>query len=322
MFRSLPAPLAFLISVAFVPGIANSATSPRWVLAALSSYFLSLPALLFAAYVLYFLTSSPDAAFKWAIVAAAFCWGQRTDDETAGKVAEAFAAGILVSGVVAAAQWLGYDVVSRLPGHAAGLFVNKNYLGEAACAAFVLGMRFSIAAMLASLPALVLSGSRASWLAALIAFGINAEWRRTWGWLAAAATLAWSAGWLGDGLSMMQRFELWRDAAPVVLAGLPFGAGAPWEPLHNEFLQAFSELGVAASVPLVAFYLAASRDLAFGVSVAVLLSLGFALHLPATAWLIAFMCGHLVGNLRHDGRDRVCPARLEAGAAVVPALRA
>lgn len=313
--------LAFLISVACAPALAGGSTQLRWALAALSFYFLTLPALLFAAYVLHFLDFF-DAAVKWVIVAAAYCWGARTGDETARKVAIAFAAGIAVSGVVAAAQRLGFDVVPIFNGGSAGLFYNKNFMGEAACVSFILGMRFSILAMMMSLPALMLSGSRSSWLAAMVAFGINAEWRRTWGWLAVAALLAWGAGWLGDGASMEQRFELWRDAAPVVISGLPFGAGAPLEPLHNEFLQISSELGVAAVVPLALLYLAASRDLAFGAGVALLLSFGFALHLPATAWLIAFMCGHLVGGLRHDGRDRVRPARLEAGAAVVPALRA
>lgn len=321
MERFLPASLAFLVSTAYAPGIGGAATQLRWAFAALSLYFLTPLALLFCLYVLYFLDSF-DAAVKWCVVAAAFCWGSRTDDEIASYVAQAFAAGIFVSGVVAAAQWFGFDAVSRLNDGLAGLFFNKNYLGEAACVAFVLGMRFSIAAMALSVPALVLSGCRSAWLAALVAFGINAQWRWTWGWLAVAVLLAWGAGWFGDGTSMALRFELWREAAPVVISGLPFGAGAPLEPLHNEFLQVVSELGVAAVIPLALFYLAASRDLAFGAGVALLLSFGFALHLPATAWLIAFMCGRLVGGLRHDGRDRVRPARLEAGAAVVPAFRA
>ncbi len=317
--------VALLLPVAYVPGIEGAATSPRWALAALSAYFLSLPALLFAAWPLYFL-DSPDAAYKWAIVAAAYCWGTRTDDEAAGKVARAFALGIGAEGCLAAAQWLGFglDSIPTLNGGFAGTFANKNYLGEAACASFVVGMRFSAAAALASVPALVLSGCRSAWLAALVAFGVNAGWRWTWLWLVAAAFVVWRADsdLLGGGSSMALRFELWRDAAPVVVRGLPFGAGAPLEPLHNEFLQVWSELGVVAAAPLALFYLAACRDAAFGAGVAVLLSFGFALHLPATAWLVAFVCGHLVGGLRHDGRVGVRSARLEAGAAVVPALRA
>lgn len=310
-------PLAFLVSALYVPGIVGAGYAGRWAVAALALYFMAVPALLFAAYALAVLDF--DAAMKWCVVAGCFSLGARLDDETAGCVVVAFAAGIAISGLAAGLQQyagLRWFDQTNPPG---GLFVNKNFMGEAAAMGVVLGMRYSLGAVVLCIPALALSGCRSAWLAALVGYGIYAGWR--WKWLG-VLMLGVAAAFLVDHSSVSQRFELWRDAAPVILSHLPFGAGSPLEPLHNEFIQALAELGVGAIAPLGVLYLTATADLAFGAAVAVICTFGFPLHLPATAWLIAAMCGHLVGHLPHDERVRFRSARPEADAGVVPSLRA
>ncbi len=312
------AAVAFLVSVAFWPFILTGATTPRWLVGITSLYFLTLPALLFLAYV--FAVLDLDAAVKWSIVAGAFCWGARSDDDVTRAVAQAFAAGLAVSGGVAVVQWLGYDRFSNTAEGLAGLFGNKNAMGEAAAVTLIVALRHRAwAALVACLPALLLSTSRSAWLAAVIAVGVEFRWR--WQvWLGLATALIWAFALMPGGSdTLMQRVALWGFAVPLLQW---FGAGSPFEPLHNEFIQVAFELGVGSVVIYAVLFMVASRDLALAVCVAVLCTFGYVIHLPASGWLIAFSCGSVVGSLRHDERNRIRSARHDGGFEVVPSFRA
>ncbi len=318
MFRLYSAAVAFLVSVAFWPSILTGATTPRWLVSIPALYFLTLPALLFLVYV--FAVLDLDAAVKWALIAGAFCWGAKSDADVTRAVAQAFAAGLAISGGVAVIQWLGYDRFSNTAEGLAGLFGNKNAMGEAAAITLIVALRHRAwAALVACLPALLLSTSRSAWLAAVIAVGVEFKWR--WQvWVGLATALIWTFVALDTpGDTLMQRFALWGFALPLMSW---FGAGSPFEPLHNEFIQAAFELGVGSVVLYAVLFMVASRDLALAVCVALLCTFGYVLHLPASGWLIAFSCGSVVGSLRHDERNQLRSARHDGDFEVVPSFRA
>jgi len=300
---------AFLVATAFYPWIVGAAVTPRWAVASLSVYFMTPLAFLFCVYC--FAVLPVDAAVKWSIVAGAFSFGTRLNNEHIRAIILAFAAGVSISGLLAVYQWQGGDWVPQAVSPA-GLFVNKNYLGEAAVLALVaMGMirqkylpvsSFRAWLVVGCLTAVVLSTSRASWLALFVA-GVLVTFRpwtrlRTLLVFGLFGVLIIVMAEYGGLNSMAQRLELWRSG---VLEFRWFGAGAPLEPLHNEFLQVVYELGLGAAVPLGAGWFVAYRNpgaLPFVVAVAIIATFGFPLHMPATAWFIAVIAGHLVVDKR------------------------
>lgn len=281
---------AFLLSVAFWPGIAGAATSPRWAVAALGLFYLRLAPALFAAWC--FVKLDFDAAVHWAILAALLSFGMSFKfDWHLEPLVKAFAVGVGVSSLLAVCQALGWSPVDQII-PPAGLFLNKNVMGETACLTIILAFRLEIWPYAAlALPALVLSGCRSAWAAIAVATLWSAPWRLK---LVALACCAAFLASHPSTASLSQRFDMWSAVVPSLdlwgngsyLQTMPYGVETH---LHNDWLQLVYELGVAGLIPLA---LVAAVPSAFGAAVVVLASFGFPLQMPATAALVAVVIGH------------------------------
>jgi hypothetical protein len=316
----LAAPVAFLIAVACVPSWAGMATSPRWVLVALSVYFIDWWCLPFTILCLWKLDF--DQAAHWTFLCGALCWGMRLDDRTLERVITWFAAGVAVSSVLAIGQtFWDWAVVPQLISPA-GLFLNKNLLAEAACfvviAALIRGQWWSVAV---AMPALVLTWERAAWLGAFMScFVLVPMKQRVWLVVAGGALIAtflWTGFDLGTS-TMAQRVLIWRDAVNSLtwlgngsydLSGVTIR-----EPnLHNDWLQFVFELGVAGLAVNCVFAWWAVRSyqsMVFMVAIIVVGSFSFPLHMPATGWFIAIVIGNSLRRGHVAGRVSL-PPRLE-----------
>lgn len=327
--------VAFLVSVAFWSGISGAATSPRWAIASVSLGYLDWKLLPFIAFC--FVAVDFDSAVHWAIVSATFCWGLKYaksvyaaneqsyirpvfDWRGTSGVISLYSFGIGISGAIAITQSFGgFDGIPQLV-HPAGLFLNKNFMGEAACLALIASLQYRLwLPALICVPALILSTSRASWIATILSLLFLLPWR--WGCaLLSAAVILLFIGWqtgvnLSSFSSMDQRLWLWNDA----LHNLHwFGSGAYdfstiryREPnLHNDFLQLVYEFGIISILLLgVLLFSISERSMAFVVAITVIASFGFPLQMPATAWFAAFMLGHFVGCGHDKGRSFIRPWR-------------
>lgn len=319
--------VAFGVSIAFWPGLAGAATSPRWAIAALSLWAMEWYCLPFVA--LCFCVLSFDAAVHWAIVSAAFSWGIRlartktlglgnagcrslSDGRSAfDRVILWTSWGVAVSGIAVIAQVLGWTGVDQAVAPA-GLFVNKNLLGEAACLALIATLTFkpsgpkwaaNINITLIS-TAIVLTQSRSVWCGTLMGlFLLSSSRLRYWG-LVTLPFLALSVWWLGylDGETLSQRFAFWYEAVPRLAL---FGNGSYDElfnfgratQLHNDWLQLVYELGLFGLIPLAVVLAACwnSQAVPFVAALLIIGFFGFPLQMPATAWFAAFVIGHSLG---------------------------
>jgi len=249
-------------------------------------------------------------------------------------VVSGFSLGVAVSGIVAIMQVAGWDGVQQLI-HPGGLFLNKNFMGEAACLALVMALQYRlwpVAVFL--LPPLLLSGSRASFLATYLVSFFFLSRRFQIGMLffgAAIVLVAWKIGATNNVASMDQRLMIWSMALPELKI---FGSGAydystilHREPnLHNDWLQLIYEFGIIGLVPMAAVYLSAINGaLPFVMVLVVIATFGFPFHLPATAWFIAFVIGAMVGRNSDERRALLCPwlakeklSGFDKGASVIP----
>lgn len=281
---------SFLLSTAFWPGIAGAATSPRWAVAALGLFYLRLAPALFAAWC--FVKLDFDAAVHWAIVAALLSFGWGLEARQLEQLVKAFAVGVGVSSLLAVGQVLGWSPVDQIA-PPAGLFLNKNVMGETACLTVVIACRLELWRYAAlALPALALSGCRSAWVATTVAMLWSARLR--WKLTAVACCAAFLA-FHPSTASLSQRLDLWSDALPGLsrwgtgsyYRDMPYGGETH---LHNDWLQTAVELGGAVGlVPLVVVLGVPS---AFAAAVVVLASLGFPLQMPATAALVAVVVGY------------------------------
>jgi hypothetical protein len=309
---------AFLISVAFWPGISGAATSPRWAIAAVSLGYLDWRLLPFVAFC--FFAVDFDSAVHWAIVCAAFCWGLNEGQGTGSnirKVCAATCGGIAISGVIAAFQCYGFEGIPQLaiPG---GLFLNKNFMGEAACLALIASLQYRLwLPALICVPALILSTSRASWIGAILSICFILPWRWAAGLLFLAAIML-CAGYLAgvetSPATLLQRLSLWHDAIQnfhwLGSGAYDYSTIQYREPnLHNDWLQLIYEFGIVGLIPLIVVFMAGGNGLPFAVALLVIGSFGFPLQMPATAWFAAFMLGHFVGRGHDAGRSVIRPWR-------------
>lgn len=343
----------FAITAAFWPGIAAAATSPRWAVAAIGSALLlfcagpirltiaHLAGALFLGWCLATLSWSwspdaLDAAFKLGILAACFCLGSVSEDLEPLWLGAGV--GIAVSSVIAIAQVFGFAPVPYLT-IPAGLFINGNYMAEAAVLVLI-GLaasgRWWMAA--ACLPAATLGVARGALLALAAA---AAAW--LWGRSRAAALalvllVAVSGATMGfygwRSTHVAERVAFWRDTASgITLTGHGLGSfrdvftryaehtdlrrSRPAQP-HNEALGIAFELGI---VGLVLFLIFAAT--LFGplrpqglVLIAVAVEAMFAqpLHLPVTGALGCLVAGHIARGVR-DARSAAlrCGILLRAG---------
>lgn len=300
------APLtAFLVAVAFVPGWAGAATSPRWAVIAASAWFIPWFALPLLA--IMFWKLGVDLGAHWALLCGALAWGWRADSETLNRVVLAFGIGLCFSLAVATAQyffaWNGV-VQLAIPG---ALFLNKNVFGETLALAVVAALASRYYWLAVSLaPGLLLASSRTA-IAGTVAGGIVLL---SWRWrLTAVAALAflgvtiWLTG-LYDLESLRIRYGLWHDA----FYQLSWFGNGPYdfsninsrEPnLHNDWLQRIYELGVVGVVPLAflgAGCLSPYRHSSVVICCAVIACLSFPLAMPASGWFVAFVLGALLGR--------------------------
>lgn len=304
MTQFLPS-YAFLMAVAFWPNIAGAATSPRWAVASLAGYWLSPWFLPFIAYCYWLLDF--DSATHWTIACAVLSLGFAATDRQREVAIRAFCLGIGVSSVVAAFQTAGWQGIAQIA-PPAGLFLNKNVMGETAALAFAvaLGLKgkdrwYSIAFVI---PAIVLSGGRAAWLGTGCALLLWLPWRFSSALLALAGLLIfweWSSVSGSHVASLLQRFYLWRGAMEHLtwLGNGPYDFSTlAWreDNLHNDWLQFVYELGVVG-IAAAAFVLSCSAKVGrpFVAALAVISSFSFPLHVPASLWLVSFVAG---GGLR------------------------
>lgn len=296
---------AFLIAIAFWPGIAGAATSPRWAIASLSLWFMEWYCLPFVA--VCFLVLDFDAACHWAILSTALCWGFKAEEGQFRRAIIGFALGIGINSAVAIAQASGFNGIEQLvsPG---GLFLNKNVMGEAACLAFIAALQFRLWPFaLLCVPAALLSDCRAAWLGTLLGLLLLASWRQRIALLSVSlfgALLLWHLNIDVSTSSLMQRFGLWKDAVAHLTW---FGNGSydystliHREPnLHNDWLQFIYELGIVGLIPIALVVYAAGTATAFVAALVAVASFGFPLHDPASAWLAVFVVGYAL-RLQHD----------------------
>lgn len=339
----------FLLTTAYCPFIAGAAVTPRWLLLAcvvptmligllldgqrikitvahvVGSVFLGWMALSLAWSATPY--DSVDVLWQMALLGGCFALGSAIDDCRPFLVGCAIGIGVS-SGLLmieAASGW----TVERLANTAAvtpyaGLFGNRNYLGEAAAVVLVGFMALDAEqrkwplvpfwALICLMPALALCRSRGGFLAVAVAYAWmlwSAGYRRLVIGLGAAALLALIAAVVfSHDSSILDRLHIWGDA---VLGLTIFGRGIGsfggslvayfTDPMalrniytHNEFLQIFYELGVPGLVLFVVF----GGFIVFGtdywpryVFVAALVEgcFGFSFHMPVTGAVGLLMAG-------------------------------
>ena len=316
--------LAFVVSVAYWPGILGQTTTPRWVALAIGLALVSRldprkvePKILCLlslglAWAAVGLAWTPDrlagmlqlfyfGTFGLAFIAAA---GEADFD----GIMTGFALGIGVSSTLAIPQVFGWSPVVEF-NVPAGLFFNREILAELAAPVAVWAvLRRSPLAVLPLLP-LALCQSRVGVLSA--ALGLLYAWKaRTRTKVLALSILAVAASasilWLGPGklYSGEERMAIWRAAA----AGMTlFGRGIGWfqhaHPLydtaHSDGLQAFAEFGVGAlfwlAIPALIFWRKRGSDVERAVLAAACVeaAVSFPLHTPTTGFLGAVVAGFL-----------------------------
>ncbi len=275
--------IGFLLMTAYWPDVAGAATTPRWMVGALISLLMLVPAssrrwtnvhstgaFLFAwlALSLLWTSSRPDGTddlFKLGVTAAAFVVGRRIENPKALVIGAAF--GMAVESLIVIAQFRGYVGIPSysLPG---ALFYNGNRLAEAAALVFIAVCALRLWWMVPLLlPSLMMPHGRAAMLAAamgLIALMCPKDRRLSWlvilGPLAGAFALMW---WRQDvDISARDRLAMWSDtwnALNVLGHGLgSFGEDSfhfvkaynlthgRLEYPHNEFLWLAYEGGIIA----------------------------------------------------------------------------
>lgn len=298
---------AFLVASLYIPGIHGSGFSGRWAVASLSLFWLRGWPFFFAAYC--FCILGFDHAMHSAITLGAFSWGMMSNASDRSVGVLAFSAGVVVSFVCAVPQYLiGWQgIYQSVP--PAGLFVNKNILGEVSCLAIIAllsdwgffskrSIKKLIVFLTLILPLLILiiiTGSRAVWLALLFSFSLHLPLRSRLLVLVILLSMVW---FVFDHQSFDVRIMLWKTFDPKF-----FGNG-DWDfstleydaegHMHNDWIQLTHELGVACLVPMftIVFILAKNESSrAFIVALGTIGFFGFPLQMPATAWFAAFMLG-------------------------------
>ena len=229
--------------------------------------------------------------------------------------------GLGLSSVLVLLHLLGH---TPLPGSVqpAGLFSNKNFLGEASAMVLVWALwrqRWVLAILV--LPSVALISTREAFLGLGLAGVAWLHGKRPWlGQLAFGIGFALACTWNSESLQL--RFVWWGEALSH-LAWLGHGPGSFWplfpefnhtyalsgsllerpEYPHNELVGLAFGLGLWAIVP-VAFLalLAFGRDKILLVVPAVACLLAFPLHVPGSLLLVGLLAGHCSGGLPGIGR--------------------
>lgn len=224
----------FALMVAYWPGIAGAATTPRWDIAALlavalffappvrmtTAHWLGLVLIGWMALSLLWNDGGSDGRYdgvqeliQLVVIGIAFAVGSTMTDTRA--LFWGAAIGIGVNSVFAVAQWSGWGghLIDVLDGNPAGLFFNRDRLAAAA-ALVALGLvalpRGWLALPLIA-PSLILAPSRGAWLALVAGWFVLASARVRWMiGIAGAVTIAWVT-LRGFDSSASQRVMIWQD---------------------------------------------------------------------------------------------------------------
>lgn len=275
--------VALAVSIAFWPWWPEPGETARWIAAAFGVTLLLAaappPRLRIARWVLVWVAfcflsaawspspwATAGAAMQALVLAGAFLAGTRW--QSGALPLTAFAAGVAVSCLLAVPQAMGWQGLPQAEAPA-GLFANRNFLAEAATAALVAAVllrHWMLAGLLAC--GLVLAGSKAPAAALLLALAwLLWPHRRGLALLslallaaAAAALVLWLPGSLDARLALwgpaLENLSAWGHGLGATWAAWPawgsatvpgiYAAGIAPGHLHNEFLAAASDTGLAA----------------------------------------------------------------------------
>jgi hypothetical protein len=318
--------LGFAVAAAYWPALPDAALVPRWALIALALPFVStldprnLPILL--RYAVGFLVviatlsliGSPDARsgtldlFYIVILCGVMLLGAELD--SLDDVMVGMALGLMPSVALCVWQYLGgwSPVPVRGP---AGFMFNSEVLAElcALVAAWCCVSRRWVLAAFAAVP-VALCGSRigAFAAAAAILYGFRPPAR----WLFPGTIILLMLGTASIVSLGPEKFTFALHRAMIWIAMgaavTPLGNGLGWfatvHPAeafgHSDVLQAFAEIGIAASalaaIPLLAFMSnrGTHAERALFVAVCIEAMVSFPLHLPASGFVAALVAGYLV----------------------------
>lgn len=254
-----------------------------------------------------------------------FLWASAQDDIT--DVYCGLACGLAINAILAILQWkYGVEWVGQLS-RPAGLFVSKNVLGElSALIAIALATHGLWRYLPATLPGLLLTGSRGAWLAIFAALFVALwRWRRTAALASLALPIVAMAITFAFGLRTASLDERWIWAKDTIqsltIEGHGFGSYGHEFPnyaqasdtsirrpdhLHNDLLELTFEIGIGI-FPILLFLLLCleaplwSERMVLVAFIAISL-FEMPLHAPAEACLGAVVAGRLARarlGLRH-----------------------
>lgn len=315
--------LGFLIAVAYCPAFTSGSVA-RWIVLAAGLPLLSLdprgvPALVSAGlalvlgYAILTLLWSPDPLggllsifhlilFSGVMFAAS--WLKSID-----RVMVAIGWGLAISAAICIAQSLGFMLGIPSDAEPSGLFVNRDFLAEAAAPVFVwalLTRRLTLSAVMCA--PLALCGSRVAVLS-IIAGLVRRSWVAALSLVALLIAFTFGPGKL---YSLGVREEIWSAALAHLAA---FGNGIGWfayayphyETAHSDVLQGFDEIGIAAfalfAVPLYVLWFAQEHraERAALLAIVVQMAVAFPLHLPVGTFLAGLLAGHLARFVPRHG---------------------
>lgn len=343
----MPGLLAFAIAVAFWPGIAGAATTPRWAMVGCAAFLLRDRTATTADHWFGLLLAWSALTLLWAgaaqwdgigallmliLLFSGFWLGNQVT--TLRPVYIGAGLGLTVSSLIAIAQAFGWQSVPHVT-PIAGLFVNGNFMAEAAALILVAVVAERIWWLIPGmLPAFLLPMSRGAIIAAAAALMVH--YRARWRVLLPVALIAGAA--IGFAMlhktdaSLVERLTIWQSA----INGLTFfghGIGSVWskfpaydlrpfphmnspENLHNEFLNVAFETGAIGLVLFcgLCLTLAGPLDTARLVLIALLMEscFEFPLHMPVTGFLGMVVAGHAVRS-RYVLLDFALRRRLSRG---------
>jgi len=350
--------LGFLATSLYWPGVAGAATTPRW-----GAMLLIVPLLIrdvkaspahwwgvaFLVLALVSVAWTPDPLnagnqmFMLLLWLALFCLGSQSDDLRPFYIG--CIAGLAISSMIALWQFMGWHpvrerYVGALP---SGLFINGNYLAEAAGLAMVAAVSERMWWALPVLaPSLLLPQARGALVAVAAALAAYFWCRSRTISVVLLTVIAVAGGWvlIHPDPAWAERLDIWRST----VAGLTFwghGLGSFWalypaldlrvapgalpDHAHNEFLQTAFELGVPGLVLALAFCVTLAGPIDTSrlvlIALAVESCFAFPLRLPATVAIGLLAAGHAVRD-RYVLRDLVVRWRMALRARLgLPDLR-
>lgn len=148
--------VSFLLPLMHIPAFAAPATSSKWIfLSAVIPLILACREfeitrahkigavfIVWCAVTLFWAVSLPDGLMRlwqFCLMGGVFCLGSSLSMQQWRRCLTAFSLGVCINIILASVQLMGWDGVKVVTHDPAGLFVNANYLGEAAVAALGVG---------------------------------------------------------------------------------------------------------------------------------------------------------------------------------------